>query len=91
MWLQDVLPSRVPHARVMSFKYDSREQITSAPAIRQKAIELLEDLEEKRSRDEVIPASCAYSQASQAKYIKDRHPIVFLCYNFGGVIVKQVL
>ncbi|KAI9779171.1 MAG: hypothetical protein M1839_007706 [Geoglossum umbratile] len=76
-WLETLLPTRIPEARVMTFGYDSGKipgGLISKAGVRAKALELLEALWGRRDFE----------------HEGDR-PIVFLGCDLGGSIIKQAL
>ncbi|KAF2793083.1 hypothetical protein K505DRAFT_325724, partial [Melanomma pulvis-pyrius CBS 109.77] len=75
MWLQDLLPSKLTSARIMTFGYNADVVGNfSTLQVRDHSRKLLSLLRDKRS--------------SEAETIR---PIVFLCHSLGGIIVKQAL
>lgn len=74
-WLRDLLPKKIRNARIMSFSYNSRVQLSkSASDIYVFADQLLEQLLAARN-----------SPREKAR------PIVFICHSLGGIVFKQVL
>ncbi|KAN0120203.1 ankyrin [Hyaloscypha variabilis] len=75
MWLQDLLPDKLPQARVMTFGYNA-DMINnySTSNIRDHARKLLSMLRNKRDEGD---------QATR--------PIVFVCHSLGGIVAKQAL
>ncbi|KAK3383209.1 Alpha/Beta hydrolase protein [Lasiosphaeria ovina] len=74
-WLRDLLPGKLPHARIMTFQYDSKVWLnTSAYGVHEIADQLLSCLTRNRDQDDQ----------------KDR-PIVFLAHSLGGIITKSML
>lgn len=52
MWLRDMLPEKIPKARIMSFGYGSHaSSVISAQSIKETANELLKALQDKRGND----------------------------------------
>jgi hypothetical protein len=75
MWLQDLLPSKLPRARIMTFGYNADVVNNfSTFGIRDHARKLLSLLRNKRDTEDT----------------SDR-PIVFICHSLGGIVVKQAL
>lgn len=73
-WLKDLLPSRVPNARVMSFGYNSAVAFSkSVGDISTFAEQLLNKVIQKRR-----------------KLRNRRRPIVFVCHSLGGIVLKRV-
>ncbi|KAH6843219.1 hypothetical protein B0I37DRAFT_383999 [Chaetomium sp. MPI-CAGE-AT-0009] len=75
LWLRDLLPTKFPGARIMSFEYDARAIGAISPAgVREHADNLIKLL--RNEREDLDD--------------KDR-PIVFIVHSLGGIIVKQAL
>ena len=75
-WLSDptCLPSDIPHARVLSFGYNSASHFGRGDSdVRDFASELL-----------------AAVKASRRSDAERRRPIVFVCHSLGGLVFKQV-
>ncbi|KAH7204891.1 ankyrin repeat-containing domain protein [Fusarium redolens] len=74
-WPRDLLPKKIPTARVLTFGYDaSFARNYSTYGIREHATMLLARLRDNREeRDDV-----------------DR-PLIFVCHSLGGIVVKQAL
>jgi len=76
MWLESILPDKVPYARIMTFGYNSTIAFSSSDAkLEDKSIELINRLTMKRSSVEN----------------GSTRPIVFVCHSLGGVLVKKAL
>jgi hypothetical protein len=76
MWLRDLLPQKVPNARVMTFGYNADIIAnTSIAGIRDNARKLLSTLRDKREDDDEND---------------NGRPIVFIAHSLGGIIIKQV-
>ncbi|KAE9369693.1 hypothetical protein N431DRAFT_547106 [Stipitochalara longipes BDJ] len=76
MWLESILPDKLPYARIMTFGYNSTIAFSSSAAkLEDKSIELINRLTMKRSSGE---------NAST-------RPIVFVCHSLGGILVKKAL
>lgn len=77
LWLRDFLPTDIPHARIMTFGYDSTIAFSKSVAkIEDKALELLNCLSAKRSP--TAPGGLS-------------RPIIFICHSLGGILVKKTL
>ncbi|KAH1579887.1 hypothetical protein KXX17_004125 [Aspergillus fumigatus] len=78
LWLKDLIPKHIPHARVLSFGYESSSCRFDGPGfvdkIRSLATTLVADLEAYRSLGDCRT-----------------RPIIFVCHGLGGVIVKKAL
>ena len=73
-WLKSLLIEDIPHARIMSYSYNSKEYFSKSNAdIRDFALDLLVDYKSHRT-----------SAAEKSR------PIIFLCHSLGGIVVKQV-
>ncbi|KAH1338439.1 hypothetical protein KXV52_008988 [Aspergillus fumigatus] len=79
LWLKDLIPKHIPHARVLSFGYESSSCRFDWPGfvdkIRSLATTLVADLEADRQK----LGGCR------------TRPIIFVCHGLGGVIVKKAL
>jgi hypothetical protein len=76
MWLESILPDKIPYARIMTFGYNSAIAFSSSEAmLEDKSIELINRLTVKRS---------SVSNGST-------RPIVFVCHSLGGILVKKAL
>lgn len=76
MWLESILPDKIPYARVMTFGYNSTVAFSSSAAkLEDKSIDLINRLSMKRSSVEN----------------GSTRPIVFVCHSLGGIIVKKAL
>jgi Putative serine esterase (DUF676) len=76
MWLESILPDKIPYARIMTFGYNSIIAFSSSEAkLEDKSIELINRLTMKRS---------AVENGST-------RPIVFVCHSLGGILVKKAL
>lgn len=77
LWLRDFLPFDIPDARIMTFGYDSSVSFSrSVGKIADTALDLLNHLSAKRTR---LPPGTPSK------------PIVFVCHNLGGYVVKKAL
>jgi len=76
-WLQDLLPEKMPNARIMTFQYDAKVVgNTSVSSVSDNARQLAELLRDKRDPlDGVDP----------------NRPIVFIGHSLGGIVIKQAL
>jgi hypothetical protein len=73
-WLKDMLPQRIPNARIMSFGYNANVQFSKSTADISDFVEgLLSDL-----------VSCRTSQQEKTR------PLIFICHSLGGIVFKQV-
>ena len=76
MWLESILPDKIPYARIMTFGYESIIAFSSSAAkLEDKSIELINRLSMKRSSIEN----------------GSTRPIVFVCHSLGGILVKKAL
>lgn len=74
-WPQDLLPEKVPTARVLTFGYDcSPSNISEGQNVLDIALQLIVNLKDYRRE--------------QAEKHRD---ILFVCYSLGGIIVKKAL
>ncbi|GAB1317133.1 hypothetical protein MFIFM68171_07343 [Madurella fahalii] len=75
MWLRDLLPTKFPGARIMSFEYDARAIGAISPAgVREHADNLIRLLRNEREDNK-----------------DKNRPIVFIVHSLGGIIIKQAL
>lgn len=51
MWLQELLPQKLPNAHVMTFQYDATVDDMSADGVRANAGQLIRQLRDKREDD----------------------------------------
>lgn len=75
-WLRDLLPRRIPNARIMSWGYDANTHSlspTSVQYIHDHATTLVSDL--------VLERRLSHTE---------RRPIIFLAHSLGGIVVKEV-
>lgn len=79
MWLRDLLPERIPRARVWTWGYDSRTHTRShrdyltTKKLYDHGRELVFDLEGARREDD-----------------SHQRPIIFIAHSLGGIVVKNV-
>ena len=77
MWLRDLLPLDISDARIMTWGYDSEPQ-TARHFTRMMMYSHPDNL-----------LSALYSLRQDTK--SDNRPIIFMCHNLGGVVVKEAL
>ncbi|KAF2236554.1 ankyrin [Viridothelium virens] len=76
LWLRDFLPSQVKEARVLSFSYSATNVLACyGSGLEDQAIHLLAKL--KKARMNLTQ--------------KSRRKLLFVCHDFGGMILKQAL
>lgn len=75
LWLRDSLPSHVPHARIMTYGYDSSLKFSPSRAnINDFASELAARLDLERGHA-----------------AERHRPVIFICHSLGGVVFKELL
>lgn len=75
-WLSNdqCLPKDIPHARVLSFGYNSKTYFSRSNSdVREFASDLLAEI-----------------QASRRTEFERQRPMIFLCHSLGGLVFKQV-
>jgi hypothetical protein len=73
-WLQDLLPTHIHNARIMSYSYNSTLQFSKSLAgIETFAEQLLQDILSWRQH-----------------HAETKRPIVFICHSLGGLVFRQV-
>ncbi|KAF2454898.1 hypothetical protein BDY21DRAFT_325395 [Lineolata rhizophorae] len=77
LWLQDLLPSAMPGARIYTYGYPSKIFLNrSVAGVRDFAIHLLNALRSESRSDANLSAS---------------RPIVYICHSLGGIVFKQAM
>ncbi|KAK3934026.1 hypothetical protein QBC46DRAFT_400786 [Diplogelasinospora grovesii] len=78
MWLQDLLPDKLPGARIMTFKYDARAVASASPhGVRENAVKLIRALRDKREDNALRAASNDKSHAGIREISECTKGIVF--------------
>lgn len=95
LWLEDFLPEVLPHARIMTFGYDSSLLLShSKGRIEHFAIDLLNRLWMLRQSPEVcllFSSPCQPPRDTTDSLLKSRNrPLVFIAHSLGGIVVKKV-
>ncbi|KAK5660882.1 hypothetical protein OQA88_12253 [Cercophora sp. LCS_1] len=74
-WLKDLLPLKLPDARIMSFSYNSKVQFSKSTAdVFAFADQLLEQLLAVRRGE-----------------LEGVRPVIFICHSLGGIVCKQAV
>jgi hypothetical protein len=77
-WLRDLLPSRLPQARILTYGYKAEAQASSGEGssdrILSHALTLVAELYATRDLSDAIS-----------------RPIIFICHGLGGILVKRAL
>ncbi|KAF2235759.1 hypothetical protein EV356DRAFT_464663 [Viridothelium virens] len=77
MWLRDSLPNDFPHARVLTYGYDTK----------------LEDSRSIQDLDAIAGTFRTALKATRPRYSDGRlndRPIIFISHSLGGILLKQV-
>lgn len=74
-WLQDLLPESFPRSRIFTFGYESGVLKRQSFSIRDVAASLGHDIQVMRNQDHDVSP----------------RPLVFIAYNLGGLVVKQLI
>ena len=91
MWLRDLLPSFVPHARIATYSYESDwRRADVKTSLRKCGEQLLNVLYQNRS-DEKVSKAVPNTHSSLLRIRQERRrPLVFVGHSLGGLIIKQV-
>lgn len=73
-WLRDLLPAQVPHARIMSFGYNS-------------AVAGSKSIGDIRTFGEQLLTRILLARDHRPQ---NRHHVIFICHSLGGIVVKKV-
>lgn len=91
MWLRDLLPNFVPHARIATYSYDSDWRRTDVKtSLRKCGEQLLNVLYQNRS-DQKVSKAVLNTHPSLLRIRQERQrPLVFVGHSLGRLIIKQV-
>lgn len=92
MWLTNFLPQKFERPRIITFDYSlSCESGITVSSIREIALTLLHQLEERRQDENVGVFCLALSSPKPIFHVQAKNRrLVFLAHDIGGVIIKQV-
>ena len=88
-WIRDFVPKEIPHARIMTFGYNSQLFMQENESISNVADILIQNLE--RNRDNVSQSFRTNNNAATDPGIKEKRPLVFVAHSLGGLLVKASL
>ena len=95
-WLrdEDILPSKITHARIMTFSYESTWH-KDAPRQWQSFCvnQLLTALDNQRkqvSANNISILTWLIRLHPQQEATSEYHPVIFIAYSFGGIVIEQV-
>ncbi len=95
-WLrdEDMLPSKIPHARILTFNYESTWH-KDAPRQRRSlcADQLLTALDNQRkqvSAHKISILTWLIRPHPQQEGISKYRPVIFIAHSFGGIVIEQV-
>ena len=91
MWLRDLLPNFVPHARIATYSYESDwRRADVKTSLRKCGEQLLNILLQNRS-DEKVGKAVLDTHPSVLRIRQEcRRPLVFVGHSLGGLVIKQV-
>jgi protein SERAC1 len=95
-WPQQLLPPKLPLARIMSYGYDSHiahlTHLVSRNTVGDHANNLLRDLSNHRDDDNTVCYSSSSHRLLTARLtsLKNERPLIFVAHILGGLVCEDV-